>query len=642
MSRTFHVYLLLIIIGYGCTGGGKKTGRDHIHALPVQFIDVAAEVGLTITTVSGTPQKRFIVEGKGGAAAAFLDYDNDGDLDLYSLNGSRLGGFPLGEAPKNRLYRNNLVETGRATFTDVTEQAGVEGGDRPSGSMEGWGMGVTTADYDNDGDQDIFVTNIGPNVLYRNNGDGTFTDATEQAGVSGMREAKHAGLTTKWSTGCAFSDYDRDGDLDLYVANYVDFDVDRWPQDRQTLKWKGIEVMRGPMGLKGAPDILYRNNGDGTFTDVTERAGVVDSKRYYGFAVVWGDYDNDGDPDLLVANDSVPNYLYENRGDGTFTNIAEQAGVAYSQSGMPQAGMGAAFDDYNNDGWLDIFVTHFSEDYNALYRNDRNGFFTDVSFPAGVGQASWMSVGWGTGFIDYDNDGDKDLFVANGHVYPQVDLYDFGMSYRETNQLFENRGEGDGSRHAQRAPGSRRTDGGVAGGGVVFTDVSASAGPGLMVKKVSRGACFGDYDNDGDLDIYIANLDDTPTLLRNDRVVDRSPPVPVYGDSPRKREQGSMVGNQYHWLIVKTTGVMSNRDGIGARVRVVTGTLEQIREIRAGDGFLSRSDPRAHFGLGTCDSADLVEVRWSSGTVDQLRDVAADQIITVKEKEGIVALRASR
>jgi hypothetical protein len=594
-------------MGHGCTGSGKKIGKDRIDALPVQFTDVAAEVGLTVKTTSGTPQKRFIVEGKGGAAAAFLDYDGDGDLDLYVLNGSRLWGFPSGEAPKNRLYRNNLTETGRATFTDVTERAGV--GDT------GWGMGVTTADYDNDGDQDIFVTNIGPNVLYRNNGNGTFTDVTERAGVSGMGEAERAGLTTKWSTGCAFADYDRDGDLDLYVANYVDFDVDRWPQDRQTLKWKGIEVMRGPMGLKGSPDILYRNNSDGTFTDVTEQAGMGEVKRYYGFAVVWGDYDNDGDPDLFVANDSVPNYLYTNDGDGTFTEVAEQAGVAYSQSGMPQAGMGAAFDDYNNDGWLDIFVTHFSEDYNTLYRNDQNGFFTDVSFPAGVGQASWMYVSWGAGFIDYDNDGDKDLFVANGHVYPQVDLYDFGMSYRETNQLFENRGEGGGSRPG----GSQRADGGMAGGGVVFADVSAAAGPGLRVKKVSRGACFGDYDNDGDLDIYVANLDDTPTLLRNDRVMDR-----------------------HYWLIVRTVGTMSNHDGIGARVRVVTGTIEQIREIHAGDSFLSRSDARAHFGLGTYGKVDLLEVKWPSGTVDQLRDVVADRIITVKEKEGIIALGTSR
>jgi enediyne biosynthesis protein E4 len=531
------------------------------------FLDVSAQVGLIDTTRSGSREKRFLVEAKGGSAAALLDYDGDGDLDIYALNGSRLDLTPAQNPRHNWLYRND-----DGHFTDVSVQAGV--------AHRGWGMGVSTADYDNDGDPDLHVANFGPNAFYRNEGDGTFTETTAQVGVA----------DSSWSTGSAFADYDLDGDLDLYVANYVEFDVHHRPRQEQMYMWKGIHVLRGPMGLPGAPDALYRNQGDGTFVEVTAAAGMVDSARGYGFAAVWADLDNDGDPDLVVANDSKPNYLYRNDGAGRFAEVGGPSGIAFNRDGRAQAGMGCAVDDYDGDGWQDIFLTHFSDDNNTLYHSEgaRFGgalFFTDVTYPAGVGEASWSQVGWGTGFIDYDDDGDLDLFVANGHVYPEVDRYDFGTTYAQRNQILENVGG-------------------------TFVHASHRLGPGLAVRKVSRGAAFGDLDGDGRVDIYVANQDDTPTLLRNH-------------------------GGVGHWLEVRTVGVRSNRDGIGALVRVVAGGREQVREVRSGDSFLSCSTRRLHFGLGTADAAERVEIRWPGGGVDLHESVPANCVVTVTEGGGL-------
>lgn len=558
---------LAILAAFTAGCGAEPESADQ--ARPVSresepvFVDVASQVGLVDTTRSGTREKRFLVEAKGGSAAALLDYDGDGDLDIYALNGSRLGLTLQQNSRHNYLYRN---EGGR--FVEVSAQAGV--------GHRGWGMGVSAADYDNDGDPDLHVANYGPNVFYRNNGDGTFTEVTAQVGVA----------DSSWSTGSAFADYDLDGDLDLYVSNYVEFDVHHRPREEQMYMWKGIYVLRGPMGLPGAPDRLYRNEGDGTFVEVTAEAGMVDSALGYGFAAVWGDLDRDGDPDLVVANDSKPNYLYQNDGSGKFAEVAGASGIAFNRDGRSQAGMGCAVGDYDGDGWQDIFFTHFSDDNNTLYHNEgaqfgQGLFFTDVTFPAGIGEASWSQVGWGTGFVDYDDDGDLDLFVANGHVYPEVDRYDFGTTYAQRNQLFEN-------------TGGR------------FVDVSDRLGPGLAVRKVSRGAAFGDLDGDGRLDIYVANQDDTPTLLRNH-------------------------GGGGHWLEVRTVGVHSNRDGIGALVRVVAGGREQVREVRSGDSFLSCSARRIHFGLGKADTADSLEVRWPGRRTDRYSNVAADRVITIHE-----------
>ena len=520
------------------------------------FVEVAEKAGLRWQHRSGSRKKNHILEAKGGGTA-FLDYDGDGYLDIYLVNGS--ASEDSANDLRNALYRN----LGNGRFADVTLQAGV--GDT------GWGMGCVAADYDNDGNTDLYITNYGPNRLYRNNGDGTFTDVTHKAAADDPR----------WSTGAAFGDYDLDGKLDLYVANYLDFDPDSPQPDRAFCQWKSLEVFCGPRSLRGAADRLYRNNGDGTFADVTTSAGVEDRDKHYGFAVLFSDYDGDGWPDLFIANDSTPNLLYHNQGDGSFREVGVETGVAYSYQGKGQAGMGAAFGDYDGDGFLDLFVTNFAGDYNTLYRNEAGRFFLDTTLKARLGDKSRPYVGWGTCFFDYDHDADLDLFVANGHVYPRIDQLELGEeTYQQPNQLLENQGDG------------------------TFAEVKGVAA--LQDRRVSRGSSCGDYDNDGDLDLLVLNLDDRPTLMRNDHATG-------------------------HWLMLRLVGQQSNRDGVGARVLVFSGGGKQVREVMAGSSFLGGQDPRVHFGLGAQSRVDSLKVRWPSGTIDCHYDLEADRLIALVE-----------
>ena len=530
-----------------------------------RFVDVAAEAGICLRNLTGGPEQRYIVESLSGGAA-FLDYDGDGDLDAYLVNGSDWRAFPPGGEPRNALYRNQ----GNGTFADATDQAGV--------GHTGWGMGAIAPDYDNDGAPDLYVTNWGPNVLYRNKGDGTFADVTGQAGVGDAR----------WGAGCAAADYDNDGDVDLYMVNHVLFDRAHPPNSGEFCTgYRGLKVYCGPRGLPAQADALYRNEGDGTFADVTEAVGIGGIARY-GLGAVWTDYDDDGDADIFVAVDSQANLLYRNDGPwpgGRFEEVALTAGVAYSGDGMAQAGMGIAVGDYNRDGRMDLYVTHFSDDNNTLYQNEGTGFFTDVTWTAGLAGVSMPYLSWSAGFTDCDNDGDLDLFVPNGHIFPQVERPDVGLGYAQPNQIFLNQ---DGR----------------------FEDVSDKAGPGLAAVKVSRGAAYGDYDDDGDVDILVVNMNDTPTLLRND------------------------TGGDNRWVKVALEGVSCNRQGIGARVRVVSGDLEQWDEMRCGAGYLSDGDRRLHFGLGAREGVDRVEVRWPGGTVDVVEGAPAGCMVVVREGEG--------
>jgi len=533
--------------------GVTSTGTGHAF----HFTDVAAEAGITCRNVSGSLDKKWIIEAKGGGIGWF-DSDGDGFLDAYVISGSAFE--PLEPAPYNHLYRNR----GDGTFEDATARSGL--GD-PS-----WSMGCSAGDYDGDGDLDLYVTNYGPNRLFENRGDGTFADVTDRAGVGDPH----------WGTGAAWADYDGDGDLDLYSSNFVQFDPELRPGD--TMKfcmWHGVQVFYGPEAYDGDHDVLYRNNGDGTFTEVSQAAGTASEKAYNGFTAVFCDFSNDGLLDLYVADDTTPNLYYVNQGDGLFRNSSMRSGASLNEDGEVQAGMGVAVGDYDADGDFDFFVTHFADDYNTLYRNEGGRFFTDVAYMAGVADVSIPYVGWGTEFYDFDHDGDEDLFVANGHVYPAVDLHDLGTKYAQRNHVLENE---DGR----------------------FRDVSSLAGPGLTVRKVSRGAAFGDYDRDGDVDILIQNVDDTPTLLRND----------------------SRDGN---WVMVAVRSQGLNRFGVGARLVLEAGGRRQMREIRAGSSFLSMSQLEAHFGLADADRVDRLEVRWPSGQVREFDDVPVNHFLTVHE-----------
>lgn len=533
---------------------------------PVRFVDVGRRAGLTETIYYGEKDTSDYISEANGCGVAFYDYDNDGWLDILLLNGSRRSGIPDGEIATNRLYKNNR----NGTFTDVTREAGL--------IRTGWANGVCIGDYDNDGFDDLFITYRGQNVLYRNNGDGTFTDVSVEAGV--------AGDPTRWSSGCTFVDYDRDGFLDLFVANYIGPKslANLPPKGRST--WKGVPVAYGPQGLEKGAHILYRNNGNGTFTEVTEEAQVLDVSGY-GLTAMSMDYNEDGWQDIYVACDSSPSILLRNNKDGTFSDIATERGLAYSPDGVAQAGMGLAIGDYTSDGKLDIVKTHFADDIPGLYRNDGQGFFSDESTMAGL-QASTRHLEWGAGLVDFDSDGLPDLFYVAGSVYPEVEVVNPDYPYKGPRFLFRNLGNG------------------------TFANVTEQCGPGLSALHSSRGCAFGDFDNDGDMDILVMNMNEPPSLIRSDS------------------------NSSNHWLKVKLIGVKSNRTAIGARVYVRSGRLLQVQEVHSQDSYLSVNDLRLHFGLGRATRADWLRVEWPNSGHEEIKGVDADRLIYIEEGRGVV------
>jgi enediyne biosynthesis protein E4 len=540
---------------------GKPSGRPF----NARFTDVAKQAGLTSPIVyGGVDTKSYIIEVV-GCGAAFIDYDNDGWQDLFILNGTRLEGAPAGTT--NRLYKNNRD----GTFTDVTDTAGL--------TNSGWASAVTVGDFDNDGFDDLFITYYGQNVLYRNNGNGTFTDVTEKAG---LRRSD-----VRYGSGCTWVDYDRDGRLDLFVATYLNTTLEKLakPGQNADCRWKGVPVNCGPRGLPHGFVSLYHNNCDGTFTDVTQQSGVAKASGSYPMTAVAADYDNDGWPDIYVACDSTPSWLFRNQHDGTFREEALERGIALSEDGMEQAGMGIGIGDYDLDGNLDIFKTHFSDDTNVLYRNDGKGNFDDVTIRAGIGVETRF-VGWGTGMVDLDNDGHPDLFLVTGSVYPEVERQLPAYPFKTPRLVFRNLGEGR------------------------FEELIEEAGDAIASTHTSRGCAFGDFDNDGDVDVVIVNLNEPPSLLRND------------------------VSGQGHWLKVLLEGVKSNRSAIGARVIARYGAVSQAQEVSAQSSFYSANDRRLHFGLGPAASADLT-VRWPGGTIEKIGAVPADQLVVIREGAGI-------
>jgi len=534
----------------------------------VHFVNVAKESGLKAATVFGGEHKNKYLLETTGCGVAFYDFDNDGWLDIFLVNGTRLEGFPSGQTPTNRLFKNNRD----GTFTDVTAKAGL--------LRFGWGQGVCIGDYDNDGYEDLFVAYFGKNVLYHNNGDGTFTDVTEKAGVAGGGK--------RWNSGCAFVDYDRDGKLDLFVANYIDLDLATAPvPESGPCLYKGVMVACGPPGLNGGKNILFHNNGDGTFTDVSQSSGILQANGTYGLGVLTGDFDNDGWPDIYVANDSAPSALYQNQKNGKFQDIALEAGCALSADGKPQAGMGVSAGDYDLDGNLDIVKTNFAGDTPSLYHNLGGAAFEDATFPAGLGKHT-QYLGWGTLFFDFDNDGWPDLLLVNGHVYPEVDHQHLGSDYEEPRILYHNLGNGK------------------------FDDISATAGPGITTRSSSRGLAIGDLWNDGKLSAVVSNMNAPPSLLVN------------------------QVRSPNHWIGIRTVGTKSNRDGIGAALKLTSEGFTQMKQSQGGGGYMSASDPRVHFGLGGRKSIQTLEITWPSGAVEKLANLPVDQIVTVKEGAGIV------
>jgi len=554
-------------------GAGPQNSAAREQKNIAYFVDEAAKAGLTEpNTFGGVDTKKFIIETTGTGVAIF-DYDNDGWPDIFVVNGTTLDPLPGRKPPTNHLYHNNRD----GTFTDVTEKAGL--------AHTGWGQGVCVGDYDNDGYEDLFVTYYGKNVLYHNNGNGTFTDVSEKAHVSG---------NGAWSTGCAFVDYDRDGKLDLFVATYVDFDVKTapGPGERASCMWKGVPVMCGPRGLPWGKNMLYHNKGDGTFEDVTTKAKIDQTNGHYGFSVSTLDFDDDGWPDIFVACDSTPSILYHNNHDGTFTDVAVVAGAAFNEDGKEQAGMGSTIGDYNGDGRLDIFKTNFSDDTATLYRNNGDGTFDDVTFAAGLGLYT-KYLGWGTMFLDVDNDGWPDLLLVNGHVYPEVDRQHLGSDYQEPRILYHNKGNG------------------------TFEDISANAGPGITAAKSGRGLAVGDLWNDGRMSAVVSNMNAPVSLLVN------------------------QIKSGNHWIGIKIIGTKSNRDGIGAKIRVKAGERVLVDEVRSGSSYDSNNDIRVHFGLGRVEKVDWVEVRWPSGLTERFSNVRIDAIQEVKEGTGAAVNSAS-
>ena len=541
---------------------GKPSGRPFLS----RMTDVAKQAGLTQSIIyGGIDTKSYIVEVV-GCGVAFIDYDNDGWMDLFILSGTRLDNAPSDAT--NRLYKNNRD----GTFSDVTAKAGLR--------RTGWASAVTVGDYDNDGFDDIFVTYYGQNVLYHNNGDGTFTDVTERAGL--RSPAVHYG------SGCSWVDYDRDGRLDLFVANYLSTTLEKLPKpgENSDCTWKGVPVNCGPRGLPPGFVQLFHNNGDGTFTDVSKASGVSAAAGAYPMTVVAADYDNDGWPDVYVACDSTPSWLFRNQHNGTFREEGLERGVALSEDGLEQAGMGVGVGDYDLDGNLDIFKTHFADDTNVLYHNDGKGNFDDVTIRAGLGVET-RYVAWGTGVVDLDNDGFPDLFVATGSVYPEVERRLPAYPFRTPRLVFRNLGDGR------------------------FEELIEEAGSGVSTPHASRGCAFGDFDNDGDMDVLVMNMNEPPSLLRND------------------------VSGNNHWLKVLLVGVQTNRSGIGSRVLARYGTRRQVQEVSAQSSFYSCNDRRLHFGLGSESSADLI-IRWTNGATETIPNIAADQLVVVREGSGII------
>jgi hypothetical protein len=527
------------------------------------FRDVTRQAGITFQH-HADPEKKYIVESMSGGVALF-DFDNDGLLDIYLVDSLTVDTAKNHKAARSALYRNR----GRLQFEDVTDKAGV--------GHPGWGMGVCTADIDGDGWEDLYVTALGGNKLYLNKRDGTFADATAAAGIA-------AG---GWSAGCGFADYDRDGDVDLFVSRYVNIDLGKLPQfgKDKTCEYRGIAVQCGPRGLPGEGDFLFRNEGKGRFKDVSAAAGVSDPRGYFGLGIAWFDANSDGWLDLYVGNDSNPNFLYINQKNGTFKDTAFPMGVAVSEDGAEQGSMGIALGDYDNSGRLSLFVTNFSEEYNALYRN-QGDHFTDASFRSKTAAVSLPYVGWGAAFLDYDNDGRLDIIAVNGHVYPQLDKARLRASagYRQRKLLYHNRGDG------------------------TFEEVAAAAGPTMMEDRVSRGLAVGDLDADGRLDVVINDLDGSPQVLRNE------------------------TGGGGHWLIVKLRGRTPNTGAIGASVVARAGTLSQRRLVQSGSSYLSQEDKRLHFGLGTAAQVDAIEVTWPDGTTTKMEKVKSNQVVEIAQE----------
>jgi enediyne biosynthesis protein E4 len=548
--------------------------------LAAKFSDITVPAGLgDARNISGSRENKRTLLEEMGCGVALFDYDNDGWLDIFLVNGAS---FDPRSKPTSYLFHNNRD----GTFTDVTHKAGL--------THTAWGQGCCIGDYDNDGFDDLFISCFGRNLLYHNNGNGTFTDVSKEAGVSGE--------TDRWGAGCCFLDYDRDGRLDLFVANYVVYDpmLAPLPGDSPNCHYGNIPTPCGPQGFAGGTNLLYRNRGDGTFEDVSEKSGIASPRGAatpsyepfnwrptgsYGMGAVAADFDNDGWPDIYVACDTAPSLLYRNNHDGSFREVAVPAGCAFDENGRTLAGMGAGVGDYDGDGWLDIVRTNFSDEMTMLYRNNRDGTFRDASLQGGFG-INTRYVGFGVGFLDFDNDGWKDIFIANGHVYSQLAGRNLHVSYKEPRLLYHNLGNGR------------------------FEDVSAQAGPALTTPNLGRGCAFGDLDNDGYIDIVVNNLDSPPSVLHN------------------------AEKNQNKWLMVKCVGTSSNRSAIGARVRIVAGGRAQIGEVMSGSGYYSQNDLRLHFGLGGAKKVDLVEVRWPSDVRQELRDVAANQVLVIQERKG--------
>ena len=551
--------------------GAKSSTCNSRRPIP-QLVDIAAKAGITFSHTSD-PAKKFIIESMSGGVI-LIDYNRDGWPDIYFSNAPTVAmaikdpGALGGAQSQGALYRNNHD----GSFSDVTAGSGL---DKPC-----FAMGGAVGDYNNDGWPDLYLTCLGGNILYRNNGNGTFTDVTAKAGVADGR----------WSTGASFGDYDGDGYLDLMVANYVDFHLNDMPGfgSAPNCKYRGIDVQCGPRGLAGAGDSLFHNNGDGTFTNVAQHAGVEDANGYYGLSVIWADFNNTGRPDIYIANDSTPKYLYQNLGSGKFKDIGLESGTAVSEDGTEQASMGIAVGDYDHSGRPSLYVTNFSDENDLLYHNRGDWNFAEDSYPSGLALPSLPYVKWGTAFVDLDNDGWLDLITVTGHVYPQVDSLPSGARYREPKILSMNQKDGS------------------------FCDASTQAGPALMEKRVSRGLAIGDMFNSGNMDVVIGDLDGAPMLLKNEGVPGR------------------------HWVSFELAGTKSNRLAIGARLKLIAGGMTQTDEIHSGGSYLSQNDLRIHFGLGTAAKIDSLQIRWPSGHVDTIINLAVDKFYSVHEGQGIV------